>query len=48
MDTSDDLANASFDTSLFAQIGYILSSLSDNDASILGTDECTESQGFVS
>jgi hypothetical protein len=48
MDTSDDLANASFDPGLFAEISYIFSSFSDNDAGILGADEGTESQCFVS
>jgi hypothetical protein len=41
MDTWDDFADASLDPSLISQIRDVFSSLPDDDAGVLGADECT-------
>jgi hypothetical protein len=42
VNAGDDLANASFDTGLLAQISNVLPCLSYDDASILCTDKSAE------
>ena len=46
--TWDDLANTSLDTSLVAEVSDVFACLADDDASILGADESTESKNLVS
>jgi len=48
VDTRDDLANTSFDTSLLAQISDVLPCFSDDNTSILGANESAESQSVMS
>jgi hypothetical protein len=48
VDAGNDLANASFDTGLLAQISDVLPCFPYDNASILCTDESAESQSVMS
>lgn len=44
VDALNDLANASLDPGLLAQIGYVLTALADDDASLFRGDEGAEGE----
>lgn len=47
MNTWDNLADAGLDASLIPQVGNIFSSLSNDDAGVLGADESAKSESVV-
>ena len=47
MNPRDDFADAGLDAGLFPEFSDILASFADDNPSVLGADECTESQGVV-
>lgn len=46
--TGDDLGHSGLHAGLFPEIGHIFSAFSDDDASLLGTDESAKSENVGS
>ena len=47
MDARGDLADTSLHTGLITEIGDILATFTDDDASIFGADKCTKGEGVL-